>query len=346
VLSLFGFSADGERCPAPGWKSRFFVESAIGMSLTKESEAPGEKAEKFLQSEADGWLSVCPTNEAVLYAILRAQELTTSAHNPPKELLDKAIAAAPDSVRIVTLQARTIGSVEAARTAVQLGPKYLPAQIALAAAHENSGNHASALHLLRSLYTLEGVAGGPLLLAKVAFAVGNWRLAVESSKREPQNEGPLVEPVSGILQVGQARLVEAEAWLKLRQSDRALSALLAAMDWGEHDEADKRLRCASPELTRAMERRLGSPRSDDYLRGELSRYLGIARIKGGAIEEGVRFLVRAAVHNVDVLPILIDGGEALRNELGGLRGKGLSAQEQNAVERLWRALSDASRSHQ
>lgn len=343
ALSPDGGGAPRESwCPAPGWETSHFLEQTIGLSFEKHKDAPGGKAARFLQSGMEHWLAVCPTNETVLYATLRAQELTHSDHTPSKDLLAKAIAALPDSVRIATIRARAVGSVEAAETAVRLDPKYLPAQIALAAAYEHAGDHTSALRLLRSLRALGSVAGGPLLLAKIAFAVNDWRLAADSARREPNREGPLCEPVSGMLLVGQARMVEADALLRLGETSRALSALLDAASWGQHEDVDERLRSASPEMIRAMRREADRPDTDRVLRGDLLCYLAVARLKAGDARGGARLLVEAVILDtrVDVRRTALEGGPPLRNELTKLRAKRLTTQERDAVDILWRAIND------
>jgi hypothetical protein len=319
-------------CPPPG-KLEFFLDLHLGPSDAKEPPPPGTAAKDFFRHK-DGWLRACPHNETVWYAVLRAAELTSQDRKAPADLIEAARTAVPNSVWIETVRARALGTAEAAEAAVRLDPKHLPAQVALAAAYERAGDHVSALRILRPLRDLHRVVGGPLLLARVALALGDDKLAAEAAHREPDLEGGFVEPVSSILRVREACLLEGDARLKLGQADNALSAFYKAMFWGS-DEATARLRSPTGALVRAMEARLKKSNVPDYLRSRILENLGEYRLRSGDVKGGVQLLVKALF-----LPTypggwdsLQDGGPEVRKELEKLlASRRLTAGERERVE--------------
>lgn len=111
----------------------------------------------LLRRQADQDLQSCPDLEPQLYFVVRAAELGFSAVGSRRaEAADPAAGAFaaealrrhPDSVRIVTVAARLTGSIETARHAAALDPKYDPARTALAAALAGNGDNAVALTTL------------------------------------------------------------------------------------------------------------------------------------------------------------------------------------------------------
>jgi tetratricopeptide (TPR) repeat protein len=234
----------------------------------------------------------------------------------PLDLIEAARTAVPNSVWIETVRARALGTVEAAEAAVRLDPNHVPAQVALAAEHERLGDHESTVRILRPIPKLDWVVGGPLLLARAAFALGDFELAATSAKRERDRQGSLIEPVSGLLMVGEARVLEGDAWLRLGQADKALSAFYAA-DRHRSLEGRERLCRPTAELERAMEARLRKHHLDDDLRGRLLEYLGTFRLRSGNVASGVRLFGQAAgVPNFyPSLGPLKQGGPAVREEL-------------------------------
>jgi hypothetical protein len=261
-------------CPSAR-KPEFFLWFHLGPSVAKEGLAPGGTAQLFLTAK-DSWLRNCPHSAIVWYAVLRANELTSQDRKAPADLIEKARTAVPNTVWIETVRARALGTVEAAEAAVRLAPKHIPAQVALAAAYDSLGDRESALRILRPIRDLHRVAGGPLLLARVAMALGDAKLAAESAQREPDLEGTLIEPVSGMLLVGEARVLEGDARLRLGQADKALSAFLVADFWRSAAAAE-RLRSPTPPLERAMEARLKKSSISDDERGRLLEHLGAHR---------------------------------------------------------------------
>ena len=219
-----GATLVSQGCPSPR-ESEYFLSERMGPDLAKEPPPPGTAAKKFFRHK-DGWLRACPHNETVWYAVLRAAELSSQDWKAPADLIDAARTAVPNSVWIETVRARALGTVEAAEAAVRLDPKHLPAQVALAAAYERAGDHESALRILRPLRDLHRVAGGSLLLARVALALGDDKLSAEAAHREPDSEYGLIEPVSSIMRVRvrEASLLEGDVRLKLGQANEALSA--------------------------------------------------------------------------------------------------------------------------
>jgi len=254
TISFLGVSSPAPVSPTPlkcpSVKiDKDFLWWRLGPSVAKSGPPPGGTARSFLRYK-DNWLRDCPRNETVWYAVLRAAELTSPDGKPPADLIEAARTAVPGSVWIETVMARSLGTVEAAEAASRLAPKHVPAQVALAAAHVRAGDYESALRILRPIRELHRVVGGPLLLARVAWALGDAKLAAESTRREPNREGGLIEPVSSMLLVGEARVLEGDARLKLGQADKALSAFLAADLW-QSAAAAERLRSPTAALKRA-----------------------------------------------------------------------------------------------
>lgn len=279
-------------CPSEE-RPEFFFRTQLGPSMAKAAPPPGGTARVFLTAK-DTWLRDCPHNEVVWYSVLRATELTGQDRKAPIDLIEAARTAVPGSVWIETVRARTLGTVEAAEAAIHLVPKHVPAQVALATAYEHAGNSEAALRILRPLRDLHRVVGGPLLLARVAWALGDFKLAAEFAHQEPDREGGLIEPVSSRLLVGEARVLEGDARLKLGQADKALAAYLVADFW-QSAAAAERLRSPTSELKRAMEARLKKSGTPADQRERLLEYLGAYRPKLQATEppgEPVRAGVR------------------------------------------------------
>jgi len=260
---------------------RDFLWWRLGPSVAKAGPPPGGTARTFL-SYKDNWLRDCPRNETVWYAVLRAGELTSPDGKAPADLIEAARTAVPGSVWIETVRARALGTVEAAEAAIRLAPKHIPAQVALATAREREADHESAFRILRPIRDLHRVVGGPLLLARVALAMGDAKLAAESALREPDREGGIIEPVSSRLLVGEARLLEGDARLQLGQADKALSAYLVADFWRSAAAAE-RLRSPTAELKRAMAARLKKSGIVDDQRERLLEYLHAHRLGAGEI---------------------------------------------------------------
>jgi tetratricopeptide (TPR) repeat protein len=323
----------GQRCPAIGGHEDFSWR-VLGPSLVKEPPFPGTEAKRLL-AEKDSWLRECPRNEFVWYAVLRATELASQDRKAPTDLVEAARAAVPDSVWIETVRARALGTVAAAEAAVRLDPKRIPGQVALAAAYERAGDRESALRTLRPIRDLQRVAGGPLLLARVALALGDAKLAAESAHREPGSELGLIEPVSGMLLAGEARMLEGDARLRLGQADKALSAYLEADLW-RSVEASARLCSPTADLEHAMEARLKKSKMPEDLRGRILEYLGVHRLRTGEVASGVHLLVKAlAVPNCygGVFETLSDGGSDMRKVLEKLRADArLPTRERMVVE--------------
>jgi hypothetical protein len=204
------------------------------------------------------------------------------------------------------------------------------------------GNHESALRILRPIRDLQRVAGGPLLLAQVAMAVSDAKLAAESAHREPSSELSLIEPVSGMLLVGEARVLEGDARLKLGQADKAISAFYEADLWRAAG-AVERLRSPTAALGRAMEARLSKSHVPNDLRGRLLESLGQHHLRSGEVGSGVRLLIKArAVPNYygGVFETLSDGGSEVRTVLEELRADlRLPVRERKVIEDVLKSQS-------
>jgi hypothetical protein len=329
------FAGPQTQCPAVT-SSAFTEWDYLALPLEKEPPRSGQRAKRFLES-SNQWLQACPHNEVVWYAVLRALELTTKDQKAPFALVESARTAVPRSVHIETVRARTLGSVEAAKDVLKVDPLYAPAVVALGTAYESRGEHHAALEVLQPLRSLHLVAGGPLLLARVAFALGNFKLAADAARREPTLEGPLVEHVDGLLHIGEARTLEGDARLKLGQARRALLAFYDGIIY-ESPEPLRRLQWPVSVLRQAIEKEVRKPDVPDQMRGTFYECLGLGSLREGNISKGLGLLVKANVlpnYYGNAIELPQTGDNSIRDQLKRLlAGSQLSSKERAAVMKL------------
>jgi tetratricopeptide (TPR) repeat protein len=113
----------------------------------------------------------CPRSSRLWYLAARAAEVLEThegrvafpERGDTKKLSLEAAAHAPESAEIATIVARSEGSVESARRAVNLDPNYLPARRALALALAKTGKTDDALRLLTGAGQLDRLARAQIL---------------------------------------------------------------------------------------------------------------------------------------------------------------------------------------
>ena len=108
----------------------------------------------------------CPNSEAVWYGVLRAQELKNDDARADPQLAEQATQRVPISVRLATIRARALGTVEAAEMALKVDPSYAPAQVALGMAWLERGNAQRAREILEKVQAIDLVQYGPASLAQ------------------------------------------------------------------------------------------------------------------------------------------------------------------------------------
>lgn len=324
------------KCPAPEFSP--FIETHLGGDSGMEPLRPGERAREFLEEEKVWWLHDCPHDEVVWYTVLRASELLSEDRKVDASLLDAARTAAPGSVWIETVRARALGTVESAQAALQLDGDHIPARIALAAAYARAGQPAVAMKILRRITSLDRHAGGPLLMARVALAMGDVRLAAETASMERIDQYAFFffEPVSGMNQGRQAALFAGEAWMRLGKPDKALTAYLSA------DElADVRLLAPPDDLLSAMDKRFRTQQDKGYPHERLRAYLGVLALRQGKIQAGARMLIQLAAHVGPEMAaaMLKNAGTEVRQALERFReDPHVSQQERKRLQRIEDAL--------
>jgi hypothetical protein len=318
------------QCPGPN--NVRFAHRLLGATSRMEPQRPGEKAREYLHGSSKWWLHDCPHEAMVWYTVVRASELLSQNHKAADDLLDAARKAAPDSVWIETVRARALGTVEAAESALRLDRNHVPARIALAAAYERSGGVTAAMGILRAIPFLDHYVGASLLMARMALATGDVRLAAETASRETDDPSSHFEPVSSMDQSMEGARFSGDAWMSLHDSESALTEYLRAWSLG-----DSRLMDPPEDLRRAMERRFTNPTISPETRERLRGYLGIQKLRQGKPAAGVGMLVQSAAYLGDgfATDALRKGGPDVRAVLEKLRKDAhLSRKAREVVEAL------------
>jgi hypothetical protein len=305
-----------------------FIHLYLGGYPGENAQPPGKKAEAVLRRHRVWWLHDYPKHDFVWYAILRASELLSPDNKAEPDLLEEAKDVSPPSVWIETVRARALGTVEAAEAALQIDGKHVPAKIALAAAYERKGELKAAMDILKAIPALGEFVGAPLLMARVALAMGDVRLAAETAGKESSDPSHHFEPVSGMDKAKEGKLFAGDAWLRLHQADKALTSYLLAQSLGE-----QRLLAPDESLLQAMEARFADPDADLKSRERLRGCLGAHKIRSGDVDAGVAMLVKSAVvTDGSAVEILKKGGPEVRKALHKLRGKPrLDARERKII---------------
>jgi len=205
-----------------------------------------------LLKQADVLLAQCPDSEGTWYGVLRAHELESQEHQAPRTLAATARQRFPGSVRIATVYARAVGTLDAAQEAVRLDPRYAPAQVAYASALLAAGKPEQARVVLEAVSDLKHVSGGPTLLAKALLATGHPNETLKASKDEPVSELGLIEPISGHPgALAESVEISGMAYLAKRDFDQAARRLLTAAALG-HIRAREMLETADGALLQAL----------------------------------------------------------------------------------------------
>jgi hypothetical protein len=225
-------------------------------ALAMESEAALGGVYDSATREQQG----CPTSETLAYVRLRAAELGKGApiddtqDGPRGEwraLAHETSPRFPHSVRIMTIEARARGSVDAARKATAVDPSYAPAQVALAAALLAANDAPGAVHVLEQTKGLEKTSDGLAILARARFASGDVPGAAKAAKAALHERAmELIEAdANDPRPVALAHEVLGLALLIKRRYEEAARHLIAAKG---SERARVAIEQASPALARAL----------------------------------------------------------------------------------------------
>jgi tetratricopeptide (TPR) repeat protein len=201
----------------------------------------------------------CGNSEALAYVRLRASELTTerATSDDPRMKAFRLLAHElskqfPASARIATICARSEGSVDRARQAVAIDPRYAPAQVALANALVDSGDVAKAKTVMDGLKGLANLDDGFTVLARVRWAEGDAKGTIDAASKELKGRDAIgVEPGGGDAQaIAKAHELLGLAYAKQGKPEKAAPHLVLV----EQTSASAReaIRDASPALQNAI----------------------------------------------------------------------------------------------
>jgi hypothetical protein len=176
---------------------------SLAFPASKDASAryrPGDPARRTLPA-AVRELRKCPTSEGTWYEILRARELLGCDPRRTLEFAERARQALPRSAAIATVRARLLGTLPAAKEAVALAPRYLPAELALVSALLDDGRIEEASAALNSS-TLARKAEASGLRARLRLSRRDYRGALAELRRGGRpisgTDGILSEPTAGL----------------------------------------------------------------------------------------------------------------------------------------------------
>jgi hypothetical protein len=267
------------------------ARSALAFPVSKDAAMrfrPGDPARKVLARD-QAQLKQCATSEGAWYAILRARELLGCDPRRTLDMVEQAQRLVPKSVSIATLRARLLSTATAAKEALALDPRYLPAQLALASALLDEGRLGEASAVLRKIDRPEAKG----LKARVRLAHREYR-------------GALSELGQGGAYVlgGDIFLLEPNAGLRWPWNDDQVQALaqadLGKADYGarilfsDHVGTLPELRTAVAQRTKAaqrlmtaMGRLIDEARDVPESSAEMAVALARLRFVAGQIDEAV-----------------------------------------------------------
>jgi hypothetical protein len=176
---------------------------SLAFPASKDASAryrPGDPARRTLPA-AVRELRKCPTSEGTWYEILRARELLGCDPRRTLEFAERARQALPRSAAIATVRARLLGTLPAAKEAVALAPRYLPAELARVSALLDDGRIEEASAALNSS-TLARTAEASGLRARLRLSRRDYRGALAELRRGGRpisgTDGILSEPTAGL----------------------------------------------------------------------------------------------------------------------------------------------------
>jgi tetratricopeptide (TPR) repeat protein len=217
----------------PNYASDFGAQ----MLAAQASKAP-EAAIRSLFRDTSRAVTRCPSTKSIAYMYLRLAELgqgttrgTPSAavteewHKLAKELAVRF----PGSVRIATVEARALGTVDAARQALRIDPGYAPALVALAVALLNA-KQVEAAATIANVSDLTVLSDGYSTLARILLAKNDLPGAIHAAKRSLSGGRAMkIEPDGGSrVPFYQANEVLGLAYLKTGKYALAAHALMQA----------------------------------------------------------------------------------------------------------------------
>lgn len=238
------------------------VASSLSNELSTSSMAmEPEGRRQAIYDRATAAATRCVDSEALEYVRLRAAELSTErvagddarvkAFRSLAQDLSKQF---PASARIATICARSEGSVDRARHAVAIDPEYAPAQVALANALVDAGDVLGAKKVMEGLKSLAKLDDGFAVLARVRWAEGDTKGAIDAATREIRGRDAIgVEPGDGDVHgVAKAHEVLGLAYAKQGKPEKAAPHLVLAEETSA--AARDAIRDATPALRKAIAR--------------------------------------------------------------------------------------------
>lgn len=259
TVSLITLAPPESASPACANDERSFAKRFSMAALAMEPESVvGGIYDRATEAEQR-----CPGSEPIAYFRLRAAELgrggamvgqADADRHALETLASQAFARFPQSVRIATVRARVLGTVDSAKQALAVDPNYLPAKIALAAAMVEAGQSKDAAILLERTPDLGATSDGFAVLARARLRDGDLNGArkaaqmaltgrdveqLEPDARDPRAESSAHETLGLI-------------FLEKKQYSDAAKHLLIAAETSA--QAQKVLANANPSFRRAIEK--------------------------------------------------------------------------------------------
>lgn len=231
VLVWMAQASDG--MPSCAVVARSLSKDLVASSMAMEPEG----RRQAIYDQATEATSRCQDDEPLAYVRLRSAELAVGPMATDEirkqtfmKLAQDLSKQFPKSVRIVTIAARSDGSVDGARRAVALDPNYAPAQVALAVALLDAGNTVEARTTIDGVKNLVALDDGFTALARVKWAQGDTKGAIAAANKELKGRAAFgVEPGAGDTQaIVRAHEVLGLAYVKIGKFDQAAPHLLAA----------------------------------------------------------------------------------------------------------------------
>jgi tetratricopeptide (TPR) repeat protein len=238
LIAVAGSYLVGERtCPqlAEHYEANLYL--AVSMKIP-------EGRLKQIREEITSDRKLLPECEGLAYLQVRTEEMLaeiqkTVPDDQRKSQLTETLARFPKSAKIATVVARSLGTVDAARQAVDLDPSYAPARVALAKALLKHGNPKEALAVMEAATGIEYLPDGYLTLALVRSANGDENGAIRAAKQELKGrKGPCIEPgFDEFNEMAQADELLGLTYLKQKRYSLAAPHLLAAAPYSEKAKA-------------------------------------------------------------------------------------------------------------
>jgi hypothetical protein len=184
-----------------------------------------------IHKEAIAGLMECPDSDEFAYIALRAIVDNLDGRRADDENIAEArrlAARFPKSVRVAAARARLDSTLDAARLAVSIDPKYPPANLALAVALLATGDGKGARAALAQIPDLKVLDDGFATLARLRWAEGDVDAAMLAAKKQLVSHGGL-EPGFNVWPGRRiAHEILALGYLRKKRTQEAANHLLQA----------------------------------------------------------------------------------------------------------------------